>query len=65
MILLIWTSYIEQMNKIVERMVHIQMEHIGVTQIRMRFRTSVDSFTDATEVSDAERLVTNYFLQLL
>ena len=27
----------------------------------MRFRTSIDSFTDATEVSDVERLVRTTF----
>ena len=57
---IIWTSYIEQMNKIVERVVYSDGAYWGDPD-KMRFRTSVDSFTDATEVSDAERLVRTNF----
>ena len=56
----IWTSYIEQMNKIVERITYSDGAYWGDPD-KMRFRTSVDSFTDATEVSDAERLVRTNF----
>ena len=56
----IWTSYIEQMNKIVERITYSDGAYWGDPD-KMRFRTSVDSFTDATEVSDAERLVRTTF----
>ena len=57
---IIWTSYIEQMNKIVERIVYSDGAYWGDPE-KMRFRTSVDSITDATEVSDAERLVRSNF----
>jgi hypothetical protein len=56
----IWTSYIEQMNKIVERITYSDGAYWGDPD-KMRFRTSVESFTDATEVSDAERLVRTTF----
>ena len=57
---IIWTSYIEQMNKIVERVVYSDGAYWGDPD-RMRFRTTVDTFNDATEVSDAERLVRTNF----
>ena len=57
---IIWTSYIEQMNKIVEKVVYSDGAYWGDPD-RMRFRTSIDSFTDATEVSDVERLVRTTF----
>ena len=61
---IIWTSYIEQMNKIVERVVYSDGAYWGHPD-KMRFRTSIDTFTDATEVSDAERIVrTNFTVTL-
>jgi len=57
---IIWTSYIEQMNKIVERVTYSDGAYWGDPD-KMKFRTSVDSFTDATEVSDTERLVRTTF----
>jgi len=57
---IIWTSYIEQMNKIVERVVYSDGAYWGDPD-KMKFRTSVDTFTDATEVSDVERLVRTNF----
>ena len=57
---IIWTSYIEQMNKIVERVTYSDGAYWGDPD-KMKFRTSVESFTDATEVSDAERLVRTTF----
>ena len=60
----IWTSYIEQMNKIVERVVYSDGAYWGDPD-KLRFRTRIDSFTDATEVSDVERLVrTNFTVTL-
>ena len=56
----IWTSYIEQMNKIVERVLYSEGAYWGDPD-KMRFRSSIDTFTDATEVSDAERLVRTTF----
>ena len=53
---IIWTSYIEQMNSIVEKVVYSDGAYWGDPE-KMRFRTSIDSFTDATEISDTERLV--------
>ena len=61
---IIWTSYIEQMNKIVERVVYSDGAYWGHPE-KMRFRTHIDTFTDATEVSDVERLVrTNFSVTL-
>ena len=57
---IIWTSYIEQMNKIVERIVYSDGAYWGDPD-KMRFRTSVDTFADATVVSVAERLVRTNF----
>ena len=57
---IVWTSYIEQMNKIVERVVYSDGAYWGDPD-KMKFRTSVDSFTDATEVADVERLVRTNF----
>ena len=52
------------MNKIVERVVYSDGAYWGHPD-KMRFRTSVDTFTDATEVGDAERLVrTNFTVTL-
>jgi len=60
----IWTSYIEQMNSIVEKVVYSDGAYWGDAD-KMRFRTSIDSFTDATEISDTERLVrTNFTVTL-
>ena len=61
---IIWTSYIEQMNKIVERITYSDGAYWGDPD-KLRFRSRVDSFTDATEVSDVERLVrTNFTVTL-
>ena len=57
---IVWTSYIEQMNKIVERVVYSDGAYWGDPD-KMRFRSSVDAFTDATEVTDVERLVRTTF----
>ena len=61
---IIWTSYIEQMNKIVERINYSDGAYWGDPN-KLRFRSRIDSFTDATEVSDVERLVrTNFSVTL-
>jgi hypothetical protein len=57
---IIWTSYIEQMNKIVERIVYSDGSYWGDPD-KLRFRSNIDSFTDATEVADVERLVRTTF----
>ena len=61
---IIWTSYIQQMNKIVERVVYSDGAYWGDPR-KLRFRSSVDTFTDATEIGDTERLVrTNFTVTL-
>ena len=61
---IIWTSYIEQMNKIVEKVTYSEGAYWGDPN-KMRFRSNIDSFTDTTEVTDAERLVrTNFTVTL-
>ena len=52
------------MNKIVEKVVYSDGAYWGDPD-KLRFRSRVDSFTDATEVSDVERLVrTNFTVTL-
>ena len=61
---IIWTSYIQQMNKIVERVVYSDGAYWGDPK-KLRFRSAVETFTDATEIGDAERLVrTNFTVTL-
>jgi len=57
---MIWTHYIEQMNKIVERINWSEGSYWGEPG-RMKFRTSIDSYTDSTEVSERERIVRTEF----
>jgi len=52
------------MNKIVEKIVYSDGAYWGDPD-SMRFRSSIDSFEDATEISDSERLVrTNFTVTL-
>ena len=61
---IIWTSYIEQMNSIVEKIVYSDAAILGDPE-KMRFRSSIDSFEDVTEIGDTERLVrTNFSVTL-
>jgi len=61
---IIWTSYIEQMNKIVERVVYSDGSYWGDPE-KLRFRSNIATFTDATEIGDVERLVrTNFTVTL-
>jgi len=61
---IVWTSYIDQMNEIVEKVVYSDGAYWGDPD-KMRFRSSIDSFSDATEISDSERLVrTNFTVTL-
>ena len=48
------------MNKIVEKVVYSDGAYWGDPE-KMRFRSSIDSFEDATEISDNERLVRTNF----
>ena len=57
---IIWTSYVQQMNKIVERVNYADGAYWGNPE-KLRFRSKVESFSDVTEVSDVERLVRTNF----
>ena len=57
---IIWTSFIEQMNKIVERINFSDGAYWGDPE-KMRFRSTIDSFDDATEIGDTERLIRTNF----
>jgi hypothetical protein len=57
---IIWTSFIEQMNRIVERINYSDGAYWGNPE-KMRFRSIVDSFDDATEIGDTERLIRTNF----
>ena len=59
----IWTSYIDQMNKIVEKINYSDGAYWGEPN-KMRFRTRIESFSDASEL-DGERLIkTTFSVQL-
>jgi len=55
----IWTSYIEQMNQIVEKINYSDGAYWGEPG-KMRFRTRIESFSDASQV-DGERLIKTTF----
>jgi len=61
----IWTAYTEQMNKLVEQLIWSEGSYWGEDG-KFKFRTSIDSYTDASEVSvNSERLVrTNFTVTL-
>ena len=60
----IWTTYIEQMNKIVERINYTDNSYWGEPG-KMRFRSKIDSFSDASEMDTQERIIkTNFSVQL-
>ena len=61
----IWTSYIEQMNKIVERINYTDGSYWGEPG-KMKFRSRIETFSDASELDAGERLVkTNFSVQLM
>ena len=55
----IWTSYIEQMNRIVEKVNYSDGAYWGEPG-RMKFRTQIESFSDASQV-EGERLIKTTF----
>ena len=57
---IIWTHYIEQMNKLIERINWSAGAYWGEPN-KMRFRTNIDSYTDTTEVTDRDRIVKTEF----
>ena len=61
---IVWTTYMEHMNNIVEKVVYSDGAYWGDPD-KLRFRSRVESFSDVTEVSDVERLVrTNFTVSL-
>ena len=61
----IWTSLIEQMNKIVERVNYTNNSYWGEPG-KMRFKSQIDSFSDASEMDAGERLVkTNFSVTMM
>ena len=56
----IWTSYIDQMNRLVERINYTDGAYWGEPG-KMRFRTAIQNFTDASELDAQERLVKTTF----
>ena len=59
----VWTSYIEQMNKIVEKINYSEGAYWGEPG-KMRFRSKIDSFSDASQV-EGERLIKTTFSMTL
>ena len=53
---IIWTSYLEQMNKIVERINWSDGSYWGEPN-KFKFQSRIESFEDATEMADNERIV--------
>jgi len=60
---IIWTSYIEQMNRIVEKVNYSDGSYWGEPG-KMKFRTSIDSFTNATEIEGERLIKTNFTMTL-
>lgn len=56
----IWTSYIDQMNKLVEKINYTDGAYWGEPG-KMRFKTKIESFTDASEMDSQERLIKTTF----
>ena len=60
----VWTSYIEQMNAIVEKINYTDGAYWGEPG-KMKFKSRIETFSDASEL-DGERLVkTNFSVQLM
>ena len=57
---IVWTQYIEQMNKLVERINWSAGSYWGEPN-RMRVKANIDSYSDVTEVTDRERLIRTEF----
>lgn len=56
----IWASYIDQMNKLVEKINYTDGSYWGEPG-KMRFRTKIESFTDSSEMDSQERLIKTTF----
>ncbi len=55
----VWTSFIEQMNSIVEKINYSDGAYWGEPG-KMRFRTQIESFSDASQI-EGERLIKTTF----
>ena len=61
---MIWTAYIEQMNKIIEKINWSDGSYWGEPG-KLKFQANIESFEDSTEFSDNERFIkTTFSLQL-
>jgi len=62
---IVWTSYTEQMNKIIEKIIWSEGSYWGEDG-KFKFRTSIDNYTDASEFTvNSERLIrTNFSVTL-
>ena len=57
----IWTSYTEQMNSIVEKLIYSEGAYWGEDG-KFKFRTQIDNYTDASEVNvNQERIIKTTF----
>ena len=58
---IVWTSYTEQMNKIIEKIIWSEGAYWGEDG-KFKFRTQIDAYDDASEVSvNSERLIKTTF----
>ena len=62
---IVWTSYTEQMNRIIEKIIWSEGSYLGEDG-KFKFRTSIDNYTDASEFTvNSERLIrTNFSVTL-
>ncbi len=62
---IVWTSYTEQMNKIIEKIIWSEGAYWGEDG-KFKFRTSIDSYTDSSEFTvNSERIIkTNFSVTL-
>ncbi len=57
----VWTSYTEQMNSIVEKLVYSEGAYWGEDG-KFKFRTQIDNYTDASEINiNQERIIKTTF----
>jgi len=57
----VWTSYTEQMNSIVEKLVYSEGSYWGEDG-KFKFRTQIDNYTDASEINvNQERIIKTTF----
>ena len=58
---IVWTSYTEQMNRIIEKIIWSEGSYWGEDG-KFKFRTSIDNYTDASELSvNSERIIKTNF----